>query len=151
MRLVCCGFLCKPEQEQKLLIVRQFMRTCQHLLEFAKFLLLFPVPLLQLRNFLLLFHNFLLLFHNFLLQLGNFLLQAGILLREQGGSLCLNNRLTSQFNNLQCQSATLLLLAPPVLLLVLAALQAFACLLDLFFLGFREAAVFTPLFELRQR
>ena len=144
MRLVCCGFLCKPEQEQKLLIVRQFMRTCQHLLEFAKFLLLFPVPLLQLRNFLLLFHNF-------LLQLGNFLLQAGILLREQGGSLCLNNRLTSQFNNLQCQSATLLLLAPPVLLLVLAALQAFACLLDLFFLGFREAAVFTPLFELRQR
>ena len=146
MRLVCCGFLCKtfPEQEQKLLFVRQFMRTCQHLLEFGKFLLLFPVPLLQLRNFLLLFHNF-------LLQLGNFLLQAGILLREQGGSLCLNNRLTSQFNNLQCQSATLLLLAPPVILLVLAALQAFACPLDLFFLVFREAPVFTPLFELLSR
>ena len=145
MRLVCCGFLCKtfPEQKQKLLIVRQFMRTCQHLLEFGKFLLLFPVPLLQLRNFLLLFHNF-------LLQLGNFLLQAGILPLTQGGSQW-NSRVTTQFNNLLCQSLLFVLIAPVRVLLVLAALQACACQPGLFFLVFGEAVVGNPLSELLQR
>ena len=121
MRLVCCGFLCTtfPEKDKQFLLhVVQFMRMCQLLLEF----------------------------HNRSRELCILLLQLCILSLTQGGSLW-NSRVTTQFNNLLCQFLLSVLLAPPRILLVLAALQAFACQLDIFLLVFGEAVVGNPLVE----